>query len=121
MLRLIEKNDDLIIIALKNPPSLIIDAGNAANPHRFYNHMENFRSTYVVAVDAIYRFRDTLLHADDMAKKIGAGVIVVTHFDKLFNFQDDMENRDVLEHCREIITRLSGRYDIYVHEASFAP
>jgi len=117
MLKIIRDDFKLVLHALKNPPSLIIDAGNSANPHKFYPYVpyENYKQTYVVAVDAIYRFRDTLKNTGEMANALGAKLIVITSFDYLFNYQDEAENRNVMEHVQELIAGLGKSHDLYVN------
>jgi len=106
----------LVLYALKNPPSLIIDCANAANPHRFYPYVpyENFRQAFVVSVDAIYRYRDTLKNAEAIACSVGAVRIAITSHRYLFSYQDKAENRDVLKHCRDLIQVLSDKFEVSV-------
>jgi len=117
MLKTIDDNFELVLHALKNPPSLILDCANVANPHRFYPYVpyENYRRTYVIAVDAIYRFRDTLKRADKIADSLGVRTIVITSFDKLFNYQDKEENANIIDHCQELIKKLGKEYDVHVN------
>ena len=86
-------NHELILYALNNTPSLILDCANRANPHRFYTQVpyENFKKCYVIPVDAIYRFRDTLKQTEEIANGLGVKCIVITYFGKLFDYGDKQE------------------------------
>ena len=109
-------NFRLMMHALKNTPSLVIDCANCANPHIFYPYVspEAFENTYVVPVDAIFRFRDTLKRAGAMAERLGAKTIVITAFDRLFSYDDEQENRDITVHAWEIIRKLAEHFDVVV-------
>jgi len=106
----------LIEYALNHPPSLVIDCANCANPHKFYTRApyENFKKTYVIAVDAIYRFRDTLKSAGQIADKLGVKTIIITSYKYLYNFNDEEEVQDVIAHCKEIISELNKKYLVLV-------
>jgi len=110
-------NDEIILYALDNVPSIILDCANAANPHRFFGKApeENFRQAYVVPVDAIYRFRDTLKVAGNISRQHGAKVICITSFDYLFNYQDEEENKNVIEHCWELILQLDKEFTVVLN------
>lgn len=110
------QNFELMRYALAHVPSLVLDCANHANPHLFYPHVdpEAFRGTYIIAVDAIYRFRDAVKQAERSAKTVGAKTIVVTSFDKLFTYHDEEENREVISHVWELLQTLSQKYDVVV-------
>jgi len=123
-LRIIDDDFELVLNALKNPPALILDAGNKANPHRYFAYVpyDHFRQVHVVAVDAIYRFRDTLKQADRIASELCVKQIIITSFDYLFNYQDETENADVMEHVKELIAKLSKKYEVIANmKESFVP
>jgi len=111
-------NFELIMHAIENTPSLILDCANYANPHLFYPFVnpDNFREVYVIPVDAIYRFRDTLKQAGQTAEKLRARCIVITTFDRLFSYDDPEENRNIIEHAWNIIDALSEKHEVLVGE-----
>lgn len=64
-------SQELINYALKNTPSLIIDCANAADPHTYfpYHDEECFENTYVLPVDLLYKFRDSLLQTQEFIQE----------------------------------------------------
>jgi hypothetical protein len=112
------KGDDadrrLIEYAVANAPSLILDCANKADLHRLYTSVdhEKLRQTYVIAVDAIYRFRDTVRDTGKYAERVGAKTVVITSYDHLYAFHDDKEEEEVIGHTWELIVRLSKEYDV---------
>jgi hypothetical protein len=109
-------DSELMLYALSHQPSLVLDCANCADPHRFYPHVspEQFKGTYIVSVDALYRFRDTVKRAASFADALGAKTIVVTTFDRLFTYHDEAENVDVLGHVWEMLATLGRKYTVVV-------
>ena len=118
MLSTMDDNFELVLHALNNPPSLILDCANCANPHRFYPYVpyENYKRTYVISIDAIYRFRDTLKDTKKIAENLNVKTIVITSFDYLYAFGDDEEVDLVIEHCKELIMKLSKNLDVFMRK-----
>jgi uncharacterized protein (UPF0305 family) len=104
---------EIMFYAINNAPSLILDC---ANPHMFYPHVnpDKFRETFVVPVDAIYRFRDTLMKADSFAESLNAGIIAITSYHRLYSYGDDEEKHNVLMHAEELIRKLAVKYAVVV-------
>ena len=109
-------NTKLLHHAIDHAPSLIIDCANCANPHEIfpYTTMERFAQVYVIVAEAIYRFRDTLLVAADRLEQLEANTLIITTFDRLFTYDDDLELHNITEHAWEIIQHLAETYDVLV-------
>lgn len=111
-----DRDHHVIDLAIQNQPSLIIDCANKASPHSFFPQYlpENLNNVYVIEVDLIYSFRDVLKNAKRYVKELGAKLVVVTSFDYLFNYGDEEENREVLEHTWELMQELAREVDVVV-------
>lgn len=107
-------NRKLIFHAARKKPSLIIDCANCANPHLFYPNLtiEDFNELYVIELELLYKFRDVLLRVPSIMKKIRGSTVVVTTSNHLFNYQDELENRNIIEHSWEIMEIIGKRYDV---------
>lgn len=105
---------ELLLYAVDHTPSLIIDCANWANPHSLFGRVEldQLEQVYVVEVELLYKFRDILKKADELAEEVGAGTIVITPFNYLFNYQNEKENKKIIIHCLQIIKKLSDKYDV---------
>lgn len=107
-------NTRLMMLALRSP-SLVIDCANYANAHAFhpYSDLSNFLQVHVVTVEAIYRFRDSLVRAESFARKLGTRRIIITTFHRLFNYDDKDELEDVYEHCWSLMKDLSQEHEVF--------
>jgi hypothetical protein len=103
-------NRELLFKAFEKP-SLIIDCGNCANPHI---KEEQLHDVYVMNAEAIYRLRDALNQADHWLNKLKLKSIIVTTLHTLFSYDDETENYNVIEHCWQIMKRLSEKYPVFV-------
>jgi hypothetical protein len=104
----------LLLAAFEKAPSLVIDCANCANPHALFPAvpLERMHDVYVMNAEAIYRLRDTLRQVPYWARKLGVKTIVITQIGGLFSYDDKEENRDIIEHCKEIIQGLSEEYEV---------
>jgi hypothetical protein len=109
-------NRKLLLYAVKNRPSLVIDCANAANPHVLFPEvqLEELDSVYVIPVELIYTFRDVLKKVRGIAERLGVKCIVITPFNGLFHYDDERENRGVMEHAWELMRGLAERYEVVV-------
>lgn len=109
-------SQELISYALKNTPALIIDCANAADPHTYfpYHNEDSFDNTYILSVDLLYKFRDSLLKTQKFIQEKKIKVIVVTSYSKLFHYNNDLENKMVLNHCYEIMRTLSKKTPVII-------
>jgi hypothetical protein len=109
-------NAQLLAEATMNAPNLIIDCANCADPHAIarYSSAEALDDVHIIEVDLIYKFRDVLLALDETVKHIGAKKIIITTFDKLFNYQDKEENTDVYLQIWLLLRRMAATHDIIV-------
>ncbi len=107
-------NHKMIMYAAKKAPALIIDCANSADPHAFYPEIsiEQFRKLYVIELELLYKFRDALLRVPSIMKNIGARTIVVTTSDHLFNYQDEKENYNIMDHSWELLKRIGEKYTV---------
>ncbi|MBN1502457.1 hypothetical protein JW930_02855 [Candidatus Woesearchaeota archaeon] len=111
-----EVNQTLLLKSFEKTPSLILDCGNAANPHNLFPIIkeEQLHRVYVVNAEAIYRFRDALKQAPTWTKELGLVILVITTIHILFSYDDELENYNVLENCWEIMGRLSKNIQVNV-------
>ncbi|HZX45571.1 MAG TPA: hypothetical protein VFF28_07870 [Candidatus Nanoarchaeia archaeon] len=107
-------NLSLLSHAVRNQPSLIVDCANIANPHVLFPFAqpEDMHDIYVVQAELMYKFRDILKHLDRLAKQVNPRCIVITLFDRLFHYNDEQENKDIIEHAWELMKKHSERYEL---------
>jgi hypothetical protein len=101
-------NQRLLLYAAEHAPSLIIDCANCANPHA----LPFFDGVFVVQSEMLYKFRDTLKHFSAIVRSLVINCVVITTFDRLFNYGNDEENIAVFEHIWELIPCLG--YDVFI-------
>jgi len=105
-------NRKLLLYASKHTPSLIIDCANVANPHSLSD--ANLHEIYVIELELLYKFRDVLLRVPSLVRQIKAKKIIVTTSDHLFNYQDEKENNNIIEHAWELMRKIGEKYTIVV-------
>ena len=98
---------DLLEFACVNRPSLIIDCGNIADPHRIIEHADHFHDIYVIEVQMLYMLRDVLREYRSIVGNYK--VIVLTPFRHLMHYQDSEENEHIIEHAKELLEDLGRR------------
>ncbi len=100
--------------ACRHPPALVIDCGNAADPHALFpaasaEQLERVRS---VPIDLLYQLRDA---ARILPELVGdARLVVVTSPYHLFNYHDEEENTAVEQHAWELLAKHGKRLHILV-------
>lgn len=104
----------LLYRALAHPPTLVLDCDNCANPHVFNVPAEAFTNIFVMQVDLIYTFRDTMLRLATVARTLGVRRIVITTHSHLFNYGNAEENENVLRHAWEEMRTLGTDHDVMV-------
>jgi len=111
-----EANKELLHFALEHTPSLVVDCANVANPHAFsaYIPVERFMDVFIMEVDLIYTFRDTVKRLRGLVDELGVHHIVITSFNHLFHYDDEEENKNILEHTWEMLSELGEHYEIHV-------
>jgi hypothetical protein len=109
-------NGELLIHASKNLPSLIIDCANAANPHSLFPEIDELKlaQMHVFELELLYKFRDVLLEVPSIAEKLKAKSIVVTTINHLFNYQDELENQNILQHAWELMKEIGKKHEIII-------
>jgi hypothetical protein len=102
----------LMRYAVEHAPSLIIDCANCANPHSLYPEftMQELAKVYVMEAEMLYKFRDTLRRIAYTRPPVKT--IVITSVRHLFNYDDEIENKNLLEHCSVLIKYLSRKYRV---------
>jgi hypothetical protein len=114
----VNDSSELLLYALSNSPSLLIDCANCADPHK-YSRMfkkETFEQVFVIEIELLYKFRDVLRSLPKIVNRLKINTIVITKSNHLFNYSNDEENKAILEHCNELIQKLSEMYDIIIGE-----
>jgi hypothetical protein len=109
-------NRNLLLYAVRNRPSLVIDCANAANPHSLFPEVEQEElvDVYVIPIELIYAFRDVLKIVPGIADRLGVRCIVITPFNGLFHYDDERENENIIRHAWELMNRLGERYEVVV-------
>jgi hypothetical protein len=109
-------NRKMLMLAARNAPSLIVDCANCANPHAMFNiaDIDKLNEIYVIELELLYKFRDVLLRVPSIMRRIEGRMIVVTTSDHLFNYQDETENKNVLEHAWYLLRKIGERYSVFV-------
>ena len=106
-------NHKLLLYAANHTPSLVIDCANAANPHFLYPSvpLEKMSQVYVIELELLYKFRDVLLRVPLFIKNKNIKSVIVTTSDHLFHYQDEIENKNVIEHSWELM-KLIGKSNV---------
>ncbi|MBD3309966.1 hypothetical protein GF351_01970 [Candidatus Woesearchaeota archaeon] len=106
----------LIMHAARYTPSLIIDCANSADPHAFFPdvNIEQMMNMYIIEVEMLYKFRDIFLKVPDMIRKMGIRITVITASDHLFNYQDEIENRNISQHSWELMRKIGEKHPVIV-------
>lgn len=109
-------NHRLLMYASNHAPSLVIDCANAANPHSLYPAvpMEKMSQVYVIELELLYKFRDVLLRVPSIIKKMYIKSIVITTSDHLFNYQDKIENHNIIQHSWELMRAIGNKKAVLV-------
>ena len=109
-------NRKLMLYASKNLPSLVIDCANAANPHSLFPavDLDKLGQIYVIELELLYKFRDVLLRVPSIIRRLGIKCVIVTTSDHLFNYQDELENHNVMEHAWHLMKIISKKHNIIV-------
>ena len=107
-------NKKLLAKAYETLPSLILDCGNAADPHAIRVDEQLLHHVYVMNAEAIYRFRDALKSIPRWAAELKVKTIIITTIHILYSYDDETENFNVLENCWELMKGISNDYLVYV-------
>jgi len=109
-------NHALLLYAAEHIPCLIIDCANAANPHALFPEvpLENMSQIYVIELELLYKFRDVLIQAPRFLDRLEAKHLVVTTPGVLFNYQDELENHNIMEQAWELMRSLGNSYTVVV-------
>lgn len=114
------KSTKLVQYALEHTPSLILDCANVADPHLYYPYHDEtaFEETYVIPIDLLYKFRDSLKSVDDFVVQKNIDVIVVTSYQRLFHYDNDIENELILQHCFDLLEQIDSYVDDVIVQTS---
>jgi hypothetical protein len=109
-------NHALLMYAAEHIPCLVIDCANAANPHAIFPEvpLEKMSQMYVVELELLYKFRDVLVQAHCFLKRLQAQHLIVTTPGHLFNYQDELENHNIIEQSWELMRALGKTYTVVV-------
>jgi hypothetical protein len=108
-------NERLFCLALNSTPAIMVDPGNSANVHSLHDTpIPNLQNLFVVPAESLYRFKPTLLSLPQMSSRLGTGRIFISTFTKLFNYDDEDENRDIFRFAWTVIKRISLRFEVTV-------
>lgn len=114
-------NRALLLYAFERTPALILDCANCANPHALFPKapFEKFDSVFVVEIEVIYSFRDALKRVPLIAEQLEIRCIVITTFNRLFDYGDEREKHEIFEHSWELMKSISASYEVVVgvHDA----
>jgi hypothetical protein len=109
-------NKAAIIYALEHSPALVVDCSNCANIHKFFpDHPQaKFDEVYVLELELLYKYRDTLLQVHNLAVSRGCRTIVVTSATHMMHYGDEGENLEMFTHIWENLQELGRMYDVVV-------
>jgi hypothetical protein len=100
--------DPLLQYAIDSAPSLIIDCSNCADP----TSIGAWDNVFVIEVELLYAFRDVLMKLPELINELGVDCVVITRLTHLFSYQNEIEDKQIGQHCLELIRELSKRYNI---------
>ena len=97
-------------------PCLLIDAANCANPHALFPKIqqEQLSSVFVVSVEVLYRFRDAMKKLPEWLDELNIDCAIITAFNHLFDYDDEQENNDIIEHAWELMKTAAKEKKIIV-------
>jgi hypothetical protein len=108
-------NKALLTIAVDNQPSLFIDCSQAANPYTIDAYTpEQFRDVYVLEVEMLYKFRDTVRAIPRFLNQTNASTLCVTDTATLFDYDNDEENKAIRRNAGKRLRRLGQDIKVYV-------
>jgi hypothetical protein len=109
-------NPLILSYAVKNKPALIIDCANCANVLAIapYVNVDELDKVFVIELEMLYKFRDTLLETEKTAKNLGVSLIVVTTIGRMFNYNDEYENKMINFQIWEILRELGEEFEVLV-------
>lgn len=111
----VRKNVDkkLLSYASEHTPSLVIDCGKSLDliPPFFPKEDNN---VFFMKADLLYTLKDVLSEAGTIANSLGVKTIVITTFHKLFNFEEILENINIIQQLWELMENLGKDFDVLV-------
>ncbi len=108
-------NKAALKIAVSHQPSLFIDCSRAANPYTIDVYTpEQFRDVYVIEVEMLYKFRDTVRATPRFLKQTSASTLCITNTATLFDYDNDEENKAIRRNAGKRLRRLGHDIDVYV-------
>jgi len=102
----------LVQLALDRAPTLLLDCSTSANAHAHIAEDQAFHNVYVVEIELIYKLRDVLRETKLLVRRFQPKFIILTTFNRLFNYQDEEENLHIYTQCWNMITELSQEYNV---------
>ena len=104
--------------ALKFNPSLFIDSTNCANPHKLYPKYteQELANVLIIPTESLYRFRNAILQLPTLVKEYNVKAILLTPFNKLFDYNDKVENKNILNFAREQLEELAKEHLVILGE-----
>lgn len=107
-------DENIIRLSLGNHPSILVDASNSANIHKFPGYdPSDFANVHVIEVEALYRLTTTLKRIAHIARALGIKNIYITTF-RLFNYDDELEIDNIFVYAWELLSNLSKEFNIVV-------
>ncbi|MFH0978383.1 MAG: hypothetical protein V1837_03715 [Candidatus Woesearchaeota archaeon] len=109
-------NTELLLYAITNKPSLIIDCANCADPHSLFPFVfpEDFVDVHVIEIELLYLLRDVLKRTGALADELKLRCVVIPTFDYLFAYDDKEENNEIFSQCWKLIKDLSLDHNVVV-------
>lgn len=108
-------NKALLKTAITNQPSLLIDCSRAANPYSVTGYApEDMADVYIIEVEMLYKFRDTIRETPRFMHKTGATTLLVTDTSTLFDYDNHEENTVIRRNAAKRLQRLSHDHDVYI-------
>lgn len=110
-----QTNKALLDTAIKEAPSLLIDCSRAANPYSIGGYTpEDMQEVFVVEVEMLYKFRDTIREIPRFLRETGATTVLVTDTTTLFDYDNEGENAMIRSNAGKRLQYLSQSHDVYI-------
>lgn len=98
--------------AIEHTPCIFIDASNCANPPRYGINDDRMHDVFVVQAELLYTLRDTLRDLPRLVQDLHTTTIIISPFDRVFNYHDEVENSAVFSECWELLYLYGKEYHI---------
>lgn len=112
-------NKILLRLALENRPSLLVDCSRAANPYSIkIPRSHRMREVYVVEVEMLYKYRDTIKALPLFLQQTRAKTVIVTATDTLFDYSSSEETRMIKRNAKKRLQYVAKTKNVITHRSA---